>query len=100
MWVGRGAAGLAVSGLVVHFWSVGLDRADKLGSAAGGVVAALALLAPYLLPSSPRAAVEAAPPVAEERGPGSPVALDLRGSQGVQVNTGGTNTQRNTFGSR
>ncbi|WP_285787550.1 hypothetical protein [Micromonospora sp. NBRC 101691] len=89
-----------MSGLVVHLWSVGLDRADKLGSAVGGVLAAVALLAPHLLPAFPRTSVEATPPAAEDRGPGSPVAVDLRGSQGVQVNTGGTNRQHNTFGSR
>jgi hypothetical protein len=40
-----------VVGLVVYLSVVGLDKADKLSSSIGGVVALGALLAPYLLRS-------------------------------------------------
>lgn len=50
VWVGRGVFGATVAGLAVYLVVVGLDEADKLGSSIGGVVAVVALLAPYLLP--------------------------------------------------
>lgn len=96
--VGRVVAGLAVAGLVCYLTVVGLDRADKLGSAAGMVVAVLGLIAPYLLPPRPRPPVE--PEVSPERGPAAaaPGGIDVRDSQGVQVNLGdGTHTQYNFF---
>src|SRR5687767_13521182 len=37
-------------GLVVYLVAVGLDKADKVGSSIGGVVALVALVLPYLLP--------------------------------------------------
>lgn len=52
MWTGRVAFGVIVAGLVTYLAVVGLDKADKLGSAIGVVVALVALSAPYLLPSS------------------------------------------------
>ncbi|MDX3661754.1 hypothetical protein PV646_31000 [Streptomyces sp. ID05-26A] len=39
-----------MAGLVVYQFVVGLDRADKVGGSVGGVVALVALGAPYLLP--------------------------------------------------
>lgn len=50
VWVGRGVFGVIVAGLVVYLVTVGLDKADKLGSTVGGVVAVVALVAPYLWP--------------------------------------------------
>ncbi|MFD4672983.1 hypothetical protein ACFWNN_24870 [Lentzea sp. NPDC058450] len=41
---------MIVVGLVVYLFSVGLDEADKVGSSIGGVIAFVALGAPYLLP--------------------------------------------------
>ncbi|BCJ47217.1 hypothetical protein GCM10010168_71940 [Actinoplanes ianthinogenes] len=51
MWAGRGLFGVIVAGLVGYLAVVGLDRADKLGSVIGSVVAVIALIAPYLLPA-------------------------------------------------
>jgi hypothetical protein len=52
MWIGRAAFGVIVVGLVAYLYVVGLDKADKVGSSIGGVVALIALAAPYLLPQS------------------------------------------------
>lgn len=52
VWAGRVVFGVIVVGLVVYLFAVGLDRADKVGSSIGGVVAVAALLAPYLLARS------------------------------------------------
>ncbi|MBB5112543.1 hypothetical protein FHU28_002382 [Micromonospora echinospora] len=92
-------AGLAVVGLVVYLAVVGLDKADKLGSAAGVVVAIIGLLAPYLLPLRPQQLSETGPVVAGSQ-PVPPGGIDLSASKGAQVNLGGTNTQHNSFGSR
>src|SRR5690349_19301421 len=54
MWVGRGAFGVIMLAVVAYLYIVGLDKADKLGSSIGGVVALVALVAPYLLPRSRR----------------------------------------------
>ncbi|QKW17628.1 hypothetical protein [Verrucosispora sp. NA02020] len=43
---------MIVVALVVYLASVGLDKADKVASSIGAVVALLALGAPYLLPPS------------------------------------------------
>ncbi|MFI6226329.1 hypothetical protein ACIBCR_03285 [Micromonospora echinospora] len=108
MWAGRVVAGLTVAGLVAYLAVVGLDRADKIGSAAGVVVAVLGLLAPYLLAPRRQSPAEgnAPPPEAgapappETGAPAPPGRIDAHGSQGVQVNLAGINTQNNTFGSR
>jgi hypothetical protein len=52
IWVGRGVAAAIIGGLAVHLYRVGLETADKLGSSIGLLVAATALVAPYLLPPS------------------------------------------------
>ncbi len=52
IWGGRAAAAVVVAGLVAYLASVGLDKADKLASVLGLLVAVAALLVPYLLPSS------------------------------------------------
>ncbi|WP_439657751.1 hypothetical protein ACSHWB_35930 [Lentzea sp. HUAS TT2] len=41
-----------MAGLVVYLFVVGLDKADKVGSSIGGVLALVALGTPYLLPRS------------------------------------------------
>ncbi|MCA2211804.1 hypothetical protein [Jidongwangia harbinensis] len=58
---GRAAAavaGVAVLGLAAYFFHVGADRADKLGSAIGAVIALAALLVPLLLPARGHAVAE------------------------------------------
>ncbi|WP_416901024.1 hypothetical protein [Micromonospora echinospora] len=100
IWAGRVVAGLTVAGLVVYLAVVGLDRADKIGSAAGVVVAVLGLVAPYLLPPRRQSPAEGDSPAPEAGSPAPPGRIDAHGSQGVQVNLAGTNTQNNTFGSR
>ncbi|MFI9453527.1 hypothetical protein [Amycolatopsis sp. NPDC052450] len=40
--------------MVVYLFAVGLDKADKVGSSIGGVLALIALVAPYLLPQPRR----------------------------------------------
>ncbi len=52
VWIGRVVFGVIVVGLVVYLFVVGLDKADKVGSSIGCVLALEALLAPYLLPRS------------------------------------------------
>ena len=52
IWGGRIAAVVVLAGLGAYLASVGLDKADKLASVLGLLVAVAALVAPYLLPSS------------------------------------------------
>lgn len=52
IWGGRMAAVVILAGLAAYLASVGLDKADKLASVLGLLVAVAALVAPYLLPSS------------------------------------------------
>ena len=52
IWGGRIAAVVVLTGLAVYLASVGLDKADKLASVLGLLVAVVALVAPYLLPSA------------------------------------------------
>ena len=52
IWGGRIAAVVVLAGLAAYLASVGLDKADKLASVLGLLVAVAALVAPYLLPSS------------------------------------------------
>jgi hypothetical protein len=52
VWGGRIAAAVVLAGLAVYLFAVGLDRADKLAGVLGVLVAAVALVAPYVLPSS------------------------------------------------
>ena len=52
IWGGRIAAVVILAGLAAYLASVGLDKADKLASVLGLLVAVAALVAPYLLPSS------------------------------------------------
>jgi hypothetical protein len=54
VWSGRVVFSVIVVGLVVYLLVVGLDKADKIGSSIGGVVALVALFGPYLLPQSRR----------------------------------------------
>lgn len=54
IWGGRAAAAVVVAGLVIYLCLVGLDKADKLASVLGLLVAVAALLGPYLLPPSGR----------------------------------------------
>jgi hypothetical protein len=51
LWVGRVVAVLVLAGLAVYLSKVGLDKADKLGSVLSLLVAVVAVVAPYLLPS-------------------------------------------------
>ena len=51
IWGGRITAVAVLAGLAVYLASVGLDKADKLASVLGLLVAVAALVAPYLLPS-------------------------------------------------
>ncbi|WP_416906284.1 hypothetical protein [Micromonospora echinospora] len=69
IWAGRVVAGLTVAGLVVYLAVVGLDRADKIGSAAGVVVAVLGLVAPYLLPPRRQSPAEGDSPAPEAGSP-------------------------------
>jgi hypothetical protein len=60
-WVlaGRIICLLLLGGLVTYLVSVGLDKADKIASGVGAILALLALVAPYLLPVSDGAEPEA-----------------------------------------
>ena len=48
-WCGRVVFVVIVAGLVAYLSVVGLDKADKIASSIGGVVALAALIGPYLL---------------------------------------------------
>lgn len=48
--IGRAVFVAVIVGLVTYFVVVGLDKADKIASTIGVVLAALALAGPYLLP--------------------------------------------------
>ncbi len=52
IWSGRIAAVAVTVGLVAYLSSAGLDKADKLAGVLGMLVAAAALIVPYLMPSS------------------------------------------------
>jgi hypothetical protein len=52
IWGGRIVAVMVVAGLVAYLVSVGLDKADKLASVLGLLVAVAAFVAPYLLPTT------------------------------------------------
>ena len=54
VWGGRAIAAVVIAGLVAYLCVVGLDKADKIASALGGLGAMAALAAPYLLPNSQR----------------------------------------------
>jgi hypothetical protein len=81
---------------VAYLVKVGLNDADKLGSAGGFVVALLALVAPYVLPPSPSQGSPQSTESEPRSAPGS--RIDLRHAQGVQINESGGNTQTNNFG--
>ncbi|MEU8608279.1 hypothetical protein AB0C29_09790 [Actinoplanes sp. NPDC048791] len=50
---GRIVFAALLAGLIVYFAIVGLDKADKLASTIGVVVALVAFFGPHLLPASP-----------------------------------------------
>jgi hypothetical protein len=50
IWAGRIVFGVLAAAVVAYLATVGLDKADKLASSIGAVLALLALGAPYLLP--------------------------------------------------
>ncbi|MEU6427341.1 hypothetical protein ABZ860_15735 [Microbispora sp. NPDC046973] len=52
IWVGRLIFGLIVIGLVAYISAAGLDKADKLASVLGFLVALAALVVPHLFPLS------------------------------------------------
>ncbi|ROP40232.1 hypothetical protein [Saccharothrix texasensis] len=88
VWVGRGVFGVIVAGLVVYLVVVGLDEADKLGSTIGGVVAVVALVAPYLWP---RAGGREGVVVSDDVGTGEVVVEDSGDAEaegGGEANTG------------
>jgi hypothetical protein len=53
VWAGRVVFGVIVAGLVVYLVVVGLEKADKVSSGIGAVLALIALGALYLLPPPP-----------------------------------------------
>lgn len=95
IWAGRIVALCCIAALVAYLGMVGLDKADRLGSAGGFVVALLALVAPYVLPPPSGSSTDSPDPT--ER-PALNPRIDLRHAQGVQINESGGNTQTNHFG--
>jgi uncharacterized membrane protein len=86
-WVGRAAGAVIVLGLVGYLVGVGLDRADKIGSAVGAVVALVAVLLPYILPA--RTTKEPAMP--EDEQPSQAVRNAVVGGSLSQLGTVGGN---------
>ncbi|MFC6023621.1 hypothetical protein ACFP2T_46640, partial [Plantactinospora solaniradicis] len=66
-WISRGIFLAVLAGTVTYLFVVGLDKADKLGSAAGIVVALCALAAPYLRRPSNRSGQPGRQPPAGDR---------------------------------
>ena len=85
VWVGRAIFVVIVAGLGVYLWTSGLDKADKLGSSIGCVLALAALAGPYLLPQPQRDAVPGAP-AQDSTAQDSAV---LHGSGDAQATSGG-----------
>jgi hypothetical protein len=95
MWSGRVVFGVIVVALVIYLFVVGLDKADKLGSSIGGVVALVALGAPYLLPQRRTEEV----PVADDAQVNEAVvedAGDAEATGGGQANTGAETVEGDT----
>jgi hypothetical protein len=93
VWTGRVVALAIIAALSIYLISVGLDRADKIASGLGVIVAILALFAPYLLPPKPsdnHASSEGASSHTD--------AITIYDSDGVQVNQASGNRQVNRFG--
>jgi hypothetical protein len=105
-WTGRIIAAFSVVGLCAFLMSVGTVEADQRGSAISAVLALLALLVPALRDQSRAATAHRTTPEAATTNSGMessspPVALTSGAIQGVQINNGGANVQRNHFfGSR
>ncbi|MFI6294796.1 hypothetical protein ACIBEJ_24620 [Nonomuraea sp. NPDC050790] len=91
IWAGRIVFLIGVIGLVSHLASVGLEKADSLGSVVGALAALGALVAPYLLPAGPAKPEPEGPEPQIRRG------IDLRHAQGVQISESGNNVMHNNF---
>jgi hypothetical protein len=65
--IGRIVAVVVLAGVIGYLYIVGLERADKLASVLSLVVAAAALLAPYLLPLGPQSPTPPRTPAMENR---------------------------------
>jgi hypothetical protein len=85
IWGGRVLAALVVAGLGIYLSTVGLDKADKLASVLGLLVAAVALVAPYLLPSSDRRSSESGPVQSVANTVVGGHLTQMRDAKGVQV---------------
>jgi hypothetical protein len=83
VWAGRVVAVVVVAGLVGYTWTVGLDKADKLAGVLSLLVAVVALVAPYLLPSGQSSS--AAPPVQAALGPTQSVTNTVVGGNLTQA---------------
>lgn len=92
VWIGRALALAVIVALAIYLLSVGLDKADKVASAIGLLVAVGALVTPHLLPPT-TAPARTAPDVAT----GPPGSVAITHSPGVQVNQSGGNTQNNNW---
>lgn len=92
VWVGRAVALIVIAALAAYLLSVGLDKADKVASAVGLLIAVSALVTPYLLPP---AAAPAQPPTSAATAPPGPVTVTH--SYGIQVNQSGGNVQNNSW---
>ncbi len=95
IWIGRIVALCCVAGVVAYLVKVGLNDADKLGSAGGFVIALLALITPYVLAPQSGSSTDSPPPTEP---PAPNPRIDLRHAKGVQINQSGGNTQTNNFG--
>lgn len=82
VWAGRMICLLVVSVVVGYLVLVGVDKADKVASSIGAVLALIALFSPYLLPS-PDSTAQAGPPVTA----GGAGAVAVGGNNGGWVST-------------
>ncbi|MEV5741641.1 hypothetical protein AB0L30_16475 [Microbispora rosea] len=96
IWVGRLTFGLIVIGIVAYFSAAGLDKADKLASVLGFLLALAALIVPHLFSVS---SGDGGRGSTSSAGNASHGQIDARHAQGVQINQSGGNTQHNNFAS-
>jgi hypothetical protein len=90
IWGGRAVAVVVVAGLAVYLYTVGLDRADKLASVVGLLVAVAALVAPYVLPTSDHSSSKSGSPQTVANAVVGGHLTQVRDAQGIQVQGSGT----------
>lgn len=61
VWIGRAVAALSLGGLMAYLSVVGLTKASEIASVVGALIAAAALVVPYLFPPPEQSSSPSAP---------------------------------------